>query len=63
MFQEIFQVIRQGSVKSAWNKWWQSKTGKVSAPKSFHPALAAHMDDLIEKNKECSVGVQKGTEA
>jgi len=35
------------SLKPTWNKWWQTKTGKLSKPKSFHPALSAHVEELL----------------
>lgn len=37
----------KGSLKPTWNKWWQTKTGKMSKPKSFHPALSAHVEELL----------------
>ncbi|XP_077087117.1 uncharacterized protein LOC143738933 [Siphateles boraxobius] len=45
--QELFQGIVKGSLKPTWNKWWQTKTGKMSKPKSFHPALSAHVEKLL----------------
>ncbi|KAK7166288.1 hypothetical protein R3I93_006151 [Phoxinus phoxinus] len=45
--QDLFRGIVKGSLKPMWNKWWQTKTGKMAKPKSFHPALSAHVEELL----------------
>ncbi|KAK7158703.1 hypothetical protein R3I94_005135 [Phoxinus phoxinus] len=45
--QDLFQGIVKGSLKPTWNKWWQTKTGKMAKAKSFHPALSAHVEELL----------------